>query len=67
MSDQPNTSNKLVAGGTAGAAAVIILAWGVKQFTNIEIPDYVQNAIGIIISLTAAHLTPVNAPPPPKD
>lgn len=62
MSDQPSTTGKLMAGGGAGAAAVIILAWGVKAGLGIDIPDYVQNAIGIIITLLAAHLTPVDKP-----
>lgn len=61
---QPDTSNKLVSGGLAGAS-VIIIAWAAKQFGGFDIPDYVQNAAGVIISLAAAHFTPTKQPPEP--
>lgn len=61
MNDQPSTSNKLVAGGFAGAV-VIVLAWVLKQYTNVDMPDYVEMALSTIISLAVAHITPINKP-----
>lgn len=56
---QPGTRNKLINGGLSGAV-VIIMVWLAKQFGNVDIPDYVQNALGIVITLAVAHLTPTD-------
>lgn len=67
MADQqPDTSNKLVTGGLAGAI-VIVLAWALKQWTSVDMPDYVEMALSTIISLAVAHLTPPNKPAPPTN
>lgn len=63
MNDAPSTNNKLVTGGLAGAV-VVVLAWVLKQYTSVDMPDYVEMALSTIISLGVAHLTP---PDPPKE
>lgn len=63
MNDQPNTTLKLISGGGAGAC-VIILVWSLKTWAGVEMPDYVQMAMSTVISLGAAHFTPVDPPKP---
>lgn len=50
--------NKVTAAAAAGALAVI-LAWGLKQFAGIELPDTVQSAVTLLVSVGAAYLTPL--------
>lgn len=58
LNPQPNTNNKLVAGGLGGAVAIIV-AWLLKEYTNVDMPDYVEMALSTIISLGVAHFTPI--------
>ena len=55
---QPNTTNKLWVGGAAGSA-VIVINWALKTWAKVEMPTEVAMAVSTIITLVAAHLTPV--------
>jgi hypothetical protein len=61
MNEQPNTTNKLMVGG-GSAALVIIIVWAVKTWAHTDIPTEVAMALSTVISLGAAHYTPVNKP-----
>lgn len=61
MNEQPNTTNKLVNGALAGAIVTVIV-WASKAFAHVDIPTEVAMAISTIISLAAAHFTPVGQP-----
>jgi len=55
---QPNTTAKLLAGGGAGALTVIVV-WALKQWAHTEVPTEVAMALSTIISIGAAHFTPL--------
>ena len=68
------TASKVIAGlggGTVGAAVAQIIAWVLKQYTNVEMPVEIQMAIASLLStvvgIAAAHYTPPNELPPAKE
>lgn len=49
---------KVSAGAVAGAL-VAILAWGLRRFAGVDVPDEVTSAAVVLISFAAAYLTPI--------
>lgn len=47
-----------------GGAVTIVGVWAAKQFAGVEVPDYVAQAITLIVAVLLGHLT-TDSPPPP--
>jgi len=62
MDNQPNTTAKLIAGGGSGAI-VIIIVWALRTWAHVDMPTEVAMALSTVISLGAAHFTPVGPSP----
>ena len=66
------TTSKVLSGlggGAVGGAVAQILAWVLKQYTNVDMPVEIQIAVASVLStlagIAAAHWTPPNIKPPP--
>jgi hypothetical protein len=66
MSQQPDTSNKVWVGVGAGAITTIVV-WALKQWAKVDVPTEVAMALSTVISIAAAHYTPINSPKDPDD
>ena len=70
--EQAGTGNKVAVGlgsGVIGGGALAqIIAWALKQYTNVDMPVEIQMAMASVISgvigIVAAHYTPPNPIPP---
>ena len=51
-----------VALGTAVAALLFAIAWGVRQFTSLDIPADVQAALTTVIVFVTMYFTPESHP-----
>ncbi len=63
MNEQPNVTLKLLAGGGAGSL-VIIIVWALETWATVhgqplKVPTDVAMALSTVISLAAAHYTPI--------
>ncbi len=53
-------------GGGVGAAVVVVAAWVLREFFGVEMPDVVQGALGIILTVAVVYFFPANAPSGPS-
>lgn len=48
-----------VSAGALSGALVIVLAWLLKQYADVDLPDEVQSALVVLISAMVAYAVPI--------
>lgn len=50
-----------VTSGALSGALVIVLAWLLKQYAGVDLPDEVQSALVVLISALVAYFVPIRS------